>query len=492
MATDRTGRVDYSALALSTGLSQNMTLFQEIFSEDATFQFRPVSSRAQPGLRCALLFLDGMVDSRVINDGMLLPITTVQLSGLPRLEPLLDAVITGASTKRAEDVRTLAEAILAGDTVVLLDGEAAGGVVSTRGFALRGISEPDDERSLRGPREGFTEALMTNASMLRRKLQTSDLKFKACTFGTRSNTRAFLCYLDSLVDRDILAELERRLDTVVIDGALDVNYLIERIRDARWSIFKTCGSTEKPDIAAARLLEGRIALILDGTPIVMTVPYLFVENLQAPDDYYTSFYFGSVGRLMRFFSFWLSISAPAIYVSLVAFHPEMIPTSLMLSIAAALSKVPFPTVLECIGMQMLFEILRETGIRMPSKFGQALGIVGALIVGQAAVEARIVSAPVVIVVALSGITGLMVPRLGGAVLILRLFLVTAAAWLGFYGYFLALLVILFYLTGVKSFGVDYTSQLFSYNPQHLKDIYIRAPIPFMTSRPLWLSRDTER
>jgi spore germination protein KA len=486
---DQFGNMKYDGLCLTGSLENDLKTLSGFFSNDITFQHRFVNNRTRSDLRCAVLFLDGMSETRTINESIIEPITSAMLSRKAASpQAIMETVVAGNSASETDDLRELVEAILSGDTVVLVDGFGSAIIVNTKGFAVRSISEPDDEKSLRGPREGFTESLMMNASMLRRKLQTSDLKFKSRTFGARSNTKAFLCYLDSVVDKHILAEFERRLDSITIDGVLDINYIQEQVKDSRRSVFKTCGNSEKPDVVAAKLLEGRIALILDGTPIVMTVPYLFIENLQAADDYYNSFYYGTIGRLLRILGFFITISAPAIYVSLIAFHPEMIPTGLMLSIAAAISKVPFPSVVECIGMLAVFEVLRETGIRTPNKIGQALSIVGALIVGQAAVEARIVSAPVVIVVALTGITGLMVPRLSGAVIIIRYLFVAAAACLGFYGYFLALIVLFLYLTGMESFGVDYTSQMFTNNPRKLSDIYIRAPIPDLDSRPLGLSR----
>lgn len=492
-SADEFGKIDYGQSGLSIDINTSLAVFESIFSEDATFQSRVFGCQRNEAIKCAVLYLDGMSSTRVINESVIEPVTVAWLEDKPQLFHLIStSVIAGNHTKESDDVKNIVEALLYGDAVVLVNGFAKVIIINAKEFNLRSISEPDDEKALRGPREGFTEGLMVNASLIRRRLQTSDLKFKPKSFGTRSNTKAFLCYLDSLVDKNILAELEKRLDAVSIDGVLDVNYIQEFVRDSPYSIFKTTGSTEKPDIVAAKLLEGRIALILDGTPIVLTVPYLFIENLQVADDYYNNFYYSTLGRILRFLGFWITISVPAIYVSLVAFHPETIPTPLMLSMAAAINKAPFPTVVECIGMLLIFEILRETGIRTPNKIGQALSIVGALIVGQAAVEAKIVSAPVVIVVALTGITGLMIPRLSGAVIIIRLIFITAAAVLGFYGYFLALIFLFFYLTGVKSFGVDYMSQLFTYNPDRLKDIYVRAAMPFMDTRPLSIPHDLNR
>lgn len=493
MPTDKLGKVDYSGFTLNGRLDNDLAVFEKIFADDVTFQSRIISSLNTPALKCAVLFMDGMASTKIINEDIIMPVTSAALGNAQITAGMvMQSVIVGNSASETGDVEELCLSILSGDSVVLIDGQTSALKINSRGFAVRSIGEPDDEKSLRGPREGFTESVMMNASMIRRKLQTSDLKFKSKTFGTRSNTTAFICYLDSIVDKKILAELEKRLEKVLMDGVLDVNYIQEHIRDSPRSIFKTCGSTEKPDVVAAKLLEGRIALILDGTPIVMTVPYLFVENLQSADDYYNNFYYGTIGRLLRFVGFLITISAPAIYIALVAFHPEMIPTSLMLSATAAINKVPFPTVFECVLMLCIFEVLRETGIRTPNKIGSALSVVGALVVGQAAVEARIVSVPVVIVVAVTAITGLMIPRLSGAVITTRLLLILAASCLGFYGYFLALVTLFFYMTGLKSFSMDYTSQMFTYNPHQLKDIYVRSPIPDMTTRPIKMSEDIER
>jgi spore germination protein KA len=271
-----------------------------------------------------------------------------------------------------------------------------------------------------------------NLSMLRRKLRTTDLKMEYKTFGTRSKTKACICYLGSLVNKDVLAELNKRLESFSIDGTLDVNYISEMIRDAPISPFKTIGSTERPDVVAAKLLEGRVALFLDGTPVVLTMPIFFIESFQSDDDYYLNYYFASIGRILRIMAFFIATSIPAIYIALVDFHQEMLPTPLLISISAARQGVPFPTVVEAICMLAVFELLRESGSRMPTMMGQALSIVGSLVIGQAAVEAKIVSAPIIIIAAASGIAGLMIPRLKGAIILLRLFALrfrTRALWL---------------------------------------------------------------
>jgi spore germination protein KA len=394
--------------------------------------------------------------------------------------------------KKTDEVEKLIQGIVYGDTVLLADGCQQALILNTKGFTLRSIEEPESERVIRGPREGFNESILTNLSMLRRKIRTQDLKFKFLTFGKRTKTKACICYLDSVVNRSVLMELERRLEKINIDGMLDTNYITEIIKDASYSAVKTVGSTERPDIVAAKLLEGRVALFLDGTPVVLTVPHLFIEHFQADEDYYLNYVFGSVDRILRITAFVLSLCAPAFYVAMVTFHQEMLPTPLLMSVFTSRQGVPFPTALEVILMLVVFEMLRESGARMPGIMGQTLSIVGALVIGQAAVDAKIVSAPVVIVVALAAICGLMVTRLKGYIIIHRFFLLACACVLGLYGLLLGLLVMLTGLFSMTSFEIPIMSGVYAKSAQNYKDIYIRAPWWTMLKRPKFLSENKVR
>ena len=268
------------------------------------------------------------------------------------------------------------------------------------------------------------------------------------------------------------------------DGVLDSNYLTEFIRDGKHSLFKTVGATERPDVAAARLLEGRIAVIVDGTPMVLTVPYLFGENFQSDEDYYVNFFVGSIGRFIRYLCFFLSTSIPAIFIALTTYHIGLLPTPFMLSLAELRSGVPFSSVTECLVLIIVFEILREAGTRTPQGLGSALSIVGGLVVGQAAVEAKIISAPMLIAVALAGVAELMIPRLKGAILYLRISFTLAASLMGLVGYMMLASAALVSVLGRSSMGVDYTVTLRNISLSGLKDTLIRAPWTFMKTRPM--------
>lgn len=478
---------DYAEIRLSSSLEENIRLFRGIFKKDAVLRLRKIAVRSSCSYDCALFYMDGMIKAELLNESVIRPLIT---SRAERREDSLvgfisKQVLFAGETSVTDRVEDMLRSLLYGDTLLLVDGCTDAITINTKGWRTRGISEPEDERVLQGPREGFDEAALLNLAMIRRKLLTPDLCTELIRVGRRSDTPVFICYLDALVNKRTLSELKRRIKKLDMDGILDSNYIAEQIRDHPRSLFKTCGSTERPDIVAARLLEGRIALVVDGTPVVMTVPYLFSENFQSDEDYYLNYAVSSVGRLLRFVCFFLSVSIPAVFIAATSYHKELLPTSLALTVAQLRGGVPFSAFWECILLIFVFEILKETGVRMPQSLGHALSIVGGLVVGQAAVEARIVSAPMLIIVALSGISGLMVPRLKGAVFYLRLIYVVLSALFGLYGYIAGITVTLIHILDLSSFGTSSTVSLDRASFQSLKDSFWRAPWGKMRTRPFF-------
>lgn len=475
----------YENYTLHPSLDRNITLFKEIFQDDDTLVIRHFENQQQAAIKSCILFIEGMVDIELVNENVIQPFVqnTMLKSSNHSIHSLQDQVMISNQVEKTSNVDKLIRAILRGDTVFFLDGSSEALIMSTKGWQSRPITEPEGEKIIRGPREGFTEPIMVNLSMIRRRLETPNLKFKFTTVGVQSHTKVCICYIEGIANHKILDELKKRLDDIDIDGVMASGYIAELIKDSPYSPFKTVGSTERPDIVAAKLLEGRIAIIADGTPVALTLPHLFVEYFQANEDYYINFYFSSISRLLRILSFIVSVCLPGIYVALMTFHQEMIPTPLLLSISAARQGVPFPTIVEVFGLLIVFEILREAGTRMPSNIGQALSIVGALVLGQASVEAKIVSAPVVIIVAFTGITGLMIPRLKGVTILLRDIFLLLSAFLGLYGFIFGIIGFLLHLCELRSFGIPYTLYLTSLDPKDIKDTVIRAPWWYMKYRP---------
>lgn len=479
------GRVtDYEKLTLSGNITEDIGLFKQIFVRDDVLRVRNLKL-GNSNCDCALLYMDGMVNIEILGEGIVRSIVNTKCETVPTVEFLSQNILFASDVTGAKAVSDMLRGIMYGDTVLLLDGSRDALIINTKGWRTRGISEPQNERVITGPREGFDEAAMLNLAMIRRRLLTPDLCIEMLRVGSRSDTLVFVCYLGSLASPRTVKELKRRISKIDIDGILDSNYVTEHIRDHKGSLLKTIGSTERPDVVAARLLEGRVALVVDGTPVVLTLPYLFGESFQSDEDYYLNFTIASIGRALRWFCFFAAVSAPAIFVALITFHPALLPTHFALAVAELRAGVPMSSVTECLVLILMFEVLKEAGIRMPQNSGHALSIVGGLVVGQAAVEARIISAPMLIAVAFSGIAGLLVPRLQGAVFYMRVILSVAAALLGLYGLFAVSLIFIMRLLSMESFGTDYTLGLKAATRQSLKDTAVRAPWNYMIKRPFF-------
>lgn len=466
--------MNLSAFRFTTNLDDNIKQMKEQFSHDNTFICRMVQGRGSPALRAALFFFDGMVESSNINESIIKPISLWEEAPLP-MDAVIDEVLHIDDCPFDPPVDKLVSAFLYGDTIVLVDGDSRPAIVNTKGFAKRGPDEPDNEKVLRGPREGFTEAFMGNLALIRRRLRTPDLCFEFSQIGSVSHTTVSVCYINGIADQTVLQAVKQRLKQIELDAVLDANYLSELMRDDRFSPFPTTGFTERPDIVAAKLLEGRIAIVVDGTPVVLTVPHILQETFQANDDYYISYLYTNLTRWLRVLGFVLTITLPAIYVALLTWHQEMIPTRLLFSIAASRQGVPFTTFTEAVGILIIFEILKEAGTRTPETIGQALSIVGGLVLGQAAVEARFASAPMVIVIAFSGVTALIVPKLRTATLLLRFFLLICAAILGLYGVLLGLACILAHVCRLTSFGIPYLTNILAGEKHNGQDVLFRFP-----------------
>ena len=476
---------DYQSTRLSGNIDTDIALFKSIFNRDAALRMREVLIGKT--LRCCLVYIDGMVNSVGQGETVVeaLVESTLSQNGKISCDYIAKNILFANEVAETESLPDMLRAILYGDTLLIADKNTTALTVNTKGWRTRGITEPDSERVLQGPREGFDEAAMFNLAMIRRKLLTPDLCIELMRIGRRSDTPVFICYLESLANPHTVKELKRRLKKIDIDGILDSNYIAENIRDNRHSLFKTTGATERPDIVAARLLEGRIALVVDGTPVVLTLPYLFSENFQSDEDYYINFTLASLARILRWFCFFVTISVPGVFVALVTHHFDLLPTHFALTVSRLRSGVPISSAVECLSLILAFEILKEAGLRMPQNLGHALSVVGGLVVGQAAVEAGIISAPMLIAVSFSAIAGLMVPRLMGAVFYWRLFIVALCSFFGLYGYFVAASVFAARVFCIKSFGTDYTESFASPNFQTLKDTFFRASWRSMKTRPLF-------
>ncbi len=443
-----------SGNAVTGDPKKDFELFKNMFAEDAAFVGRELFD-GSGGLVCAVFFFNGMANGLLASESIVEPIARRVEKGGEVTADSIFRIVTNIELKKETDPEKLAAAAMYGDAVVLVRGGAL--VAGTKDWEKRGITEPQGETVIRGPREGFIESALDNVSMIRRRLKTKDLRVEKLEFGEYTKTSAYMCSIRGIADEKVRSELKRRIAEIPVRDILDSNYLAEQIRDNKHSPFKTVGVTERPDTVASRLLEGRTALVVDGTPCVVTMPYLFIENFQSGEDYYTGFIFASINRLIRFAGFLISALTPAFYISVVNYHQEMLPTVMLLSISKSRQGVPFPTIVELLLLLAAFDILREASLRMSNNIGQALSIVGALIIGQAAVEAKFVSAPVVIIVALAGTTSMLAAPLTGGLICVRIFMVVLTSVFGMTGFAVGTVAVTAHLCAMDSFGVPYLS-----------------------------------
>lgn len=473
--------------ALTLSLDQNLDELKMLVNQSPDVIIRRFAIKVPRMEQAAIVFVDGLTDKNVINESILRPLMLEsgkegQLFSTPQ-DYAEELLLTVGELKRTHSMNDLVAGVLSGDTAVLFHQEQVALLISTEGWEKRAISEPDTEVIVKGPRDGFTESLRTNTALLRRRIGDASLTFEALIVGKKTKTDIVIGYVKGIVNEKLVEEVKRRLRRINTDGILGAGFIEQFIEDAPFSPFATVGYTERPDVCAAKLLEGRIAIFVDGTPVVNTVPLLFIENFQNPDDYNFRPFYSTFVRLGRYLAFLISILSPAIYVALSSYHQELLPTPFLITLAAATEGTPFPAIIEAIGMGIVFEILREAGIRLPRPIGQAVSIVGALVIGEATVTAGLVGAPVVIITALTAIASFVVPKQVEVGAVLRLFLTLLAGILGAYGIVAGLLAIFIHLAALRSFGVPYLTPIAPLTPNDLKDVAVRAPIWMMLTRP---------
>jgi spore germination protein KA len=488
-------------LDLSADLQANLRQIKSILNDCSDVVIREFDFAQDERIKLALIYVDGLVDKKQVSDqimrSLMLDAPLVERDGeftRARAFTLIKKkLLTIHQVEETNNLSMVIDAVLSGDTVLFVDGHACAIISVARGWESRKIEESQTEMVVRGPRESFVETLLVNTSLIRRKIHNSNLKIETIKLGQVTKTDVAVVYIKGIVNDKIVTEVRERLSRIKIDAILETGYIEELIEDSPWSPFSTVSHTERPDKVAAQLLEGRVAILADGTPFALTVPVLFIESLQFPEDYYERALISSAVRLLRLFSMFVTLLVPSLYVAIITFHQEMLPTPLLLSLAAQREAVPFPAFIEAFGMEFTFEILREAGIRLPRQVGQAVSIVGALIIGEAAVRAGLVGAGTVIIVAFTGIASFAFWYTASISLrLLRFPMLVLAGTLGLYGVICGVLAILVHLATLRSFGVPFMSPVMLLNSGDLKDSAIRAPWWAMLKRPRIISTAAPR
>lgn len=475
-----------STLKLTNSLENNISKIKNIFTNDDTIIFRKFESLEELNIEFCLVFEKNMSDLKLISRDIIEPILNHELPSSLNEDTVIDylirKVLVSPTNQITSDVNQIAESVLLGNVVLFIAGVNQAIVIPSKGYEERSITTPDTEKAIRGPKDAFTESLDTNLTLIRKRLPDKALKFIFKRLGSKTKTQVCICYIEGIASEKILKEVIKRIDDIEIDGVIESANIAENITDNPLSIFQTIGSTERPDNVVTKLLDGRIAIICNGTPFVLTVPFVFMEFFRTPEDYNLNYFFGTINRLLRILGFFLTTSTPAIYLAIVVFHQEMIPTTLAISIASSRKGVPFPTIIEMLVFLFIFETIREASTRLPTPIGQTVSITGALVIGQAAVQAKLISSPMVIIVSFTGITTFLIVEMKSSTIVLRLFFILCSYIMGLYGYIFGVCAVIFYMVSLRSFGVPYTYRATAIDKNSVKDTYIRPPIWYINFR----------
>ncbi len=467
-----------------SALQSNIDYLKNLWGDHTDVVFREFHLAGDRGKKAVLIFVDGLVDKKILNDNVLTPLMLYREEKITdQVSFIADNILTVNSVQEETDLAKLVEGVMSGAAYILIDGCSVGLELDIRDWSARSVGEPGTEITIRGPQEGFVETLKVNLSLLRRKIRHPDLKIEMVKVGEYTQTDIAIVYIESICDKALIEEVRRRISSIKVDAILDSGYVEQYIEDAPHSIFSTVGNTERPDKVSAKLLEGRVAIFVDGSPVVLTVPLLLSELFQSVEDYYSRPFYASFIRLLRYMAFFFSIYGPALYIVVSSFHQELLPVQLFAVILATEGTVPFSSSVSIFYANLLNELLREAGLRLPKSVGQAIGIVGGIVLGDAAISTGIVSAPVVIVMAVTMICTFIVNPLLDVSSLLRLAFILISSMLGAFGLMVASVVLLFHLVSLRSFGVPYLSPIAPVSRGVLKDTFVRMFLWKQNKRP---------
>ena len=482
--------------SVSQNIDDNISYLENLFENCGDIVKRKFPVGVNKDIWLYVIYVDDMV-SRELIESRVIDTLMIEIKKTPPDEnnfnynlfkELVDGGITTADIKEIDNLDDACTEILAGNTLLLIDGFSKCIIVSTKGFPKRGVSEADTEIVVQGSKEAFAESFRINTVLIRRRIRDTKLKIEQLQVGKRSKTDIGIVYIDDIVRPEILEETKKRIDMIDIDAILDSGYVEQFIEDDYLSPFPQIQLTERPDKAASALLEGRIVIIVDNTPFVLMLPAVLASFYQSAEDYYQRWEIMSFSRIIRYIAGFIAVSLPGLYIATAVYHPSMIPTQLLFKIAASRGDVPIPAVFEVLLMEIAFETLREAGIRLPSAIGSTLGIVGGIIIGQAAVEAGLVSPIVVIIVSLTGLCSFSIPNIAlvTGFRLMKYFIIFFSAVLGLFGFWVSMLFILIHLVALKSFGIPFMFPFTSAeSSSDMKDTFFRLPIFKMKKRPIF-------
>ena len=465
---------------MEKNLENNIKAIQKHFENSEQLIVKKITSNNQS---YAVLYIVGLNDSELLSKFVITPLKDNK-DKISDINMVCEKILTLGETIVTSGIDDFSEKLLKGKALLLVDGFSEGIILGVDKFKERAISEPPTSAVLKGPRAGFVESMLTNLATLRKIVATPKLKTKSTVIGKYTETSVTIVYIEGVADNEIVKKIEKKLEKIDIDGVIDSNYIASFLEEKPSSIFKQVGSSEKPDVIASKILEGRIAIIVDGSPMVLTLPYVYFEDLQSGDDYYNNSARATFVRWIRIVSIFVSILTPALYIAIVLHHYKAIPLKFLITIINTTKGLPLTPFAEILFVLVLFEILYEASLRMPKYLGLALSIVGALILGDTAVKAGLISPPAVMIVAVSGLTIYCIPDQAPQLYIFRMLFTLAGGMLGFFGITALMIFLISYLVDFDNYSTPYFSPVAPLIHKDLKDSLYKGDIKDMKTRPI--------
>lgn len=476
-----------------SGLDLNFQNIHSILGSNSDFVFRQIFIRNKRNIETNVIYMDGMINNQLISDYVIKPMMEApQFESCQTEQDAINTIEEGtiyyANAKKRTNITDVLNDVLSGSVAVIFNKHRMAFTFETKGFDKRSIEKPSVENVIKGAKDSFVETIRTNTATCRRKIKSPNLMIEETIIGKQTQTTVAICYMKNIANKKLIEKVKARLDNIEVDNLIAAGFLEEFIVDNKGSAFPQIQFTERPDRFCTSLVDGRVGLIIDGLPVTYVIPGTLLQFLQAPEDYSQHLLVSSVIRYMRFTSMFVTLLLPGFFVSIVNFHQEMIPTELTFSIIAAKQGVPFPIFVEVIMMLAAFELLVEAGLRLPQTIGQTVSIVGALVVGQAAVQAKLISPITVIIVAITAITSFTMPNqdFSNALRLWRFAFTITSAAIGMYGLTISLVILLHHWCRMDSFGVPYLSPFVGDEETQLKDTLFRFPLSSMKYRPAQL------
>lgn len=481
---------------LYSSLKENISALKELFANSADLTVREMNLNSSDNKKAAIVTIEGMCSKDTVAISIIEPLLDykfAQSDSDSMIDEIQKSVLTSSEIVKFNTLEETVMFATSGFALILLDGTKQMLAIGSQGFSFRSVTEPESEVVQRGSREGFTEPLRINMTLIRRRIKSPDLVFETLTVGKNSKTQLMLCYLQKSVSKNLLEKVRDRLNNCNLDTVLASGYLSDYLEDnSSKSIFSGVGISERPDTVCGKLTEGRIAILVDGTPSVIILPHLFVEEFQSVDDYSNRPYYASFIRILKYLSFIIAVFLPGIYTAFAQYHPEYFPTGLLIKTSESISQTPLPVTLEVFLITIVYEIMREAGLRIPKPLGHAVSIVGALVIGESAVSAGIISSSTLMVVATAAICSYVTSPMYPTITVLRFLFITVGGLFGMWGIILATAIVLVNMCSKTSLGVPYMSSLAPFSLQSMRDVFIRSSWKKLSKHTIKIQRFSEK